>query len=134
MSVKKASKSQKLQERIEKSKTSVFKVVFPKATNRYDTLFGGTALQWIDEVASIAAVRFCRKEVVTVSFDRTDFKKPIPSGSIVELIAQITSIGTTSLKVKVEIYIENMYSDDREKAIEALVTFVAMKDGKPTPV
>ena len=30
------------------------RVVFPEFTNRHKTLFGGQALQWIDEIALIA--------------------------------------------------------------------------------
>ncbi|MEQ8924248.1 MAG: hotdog domain-containing protein, partial [Fulvivirga sp.] len=72
-----------LTERIEKSKTSIFKAVFPNTTNHYDTLFGGTALQLMDEVAFITATRFTRKRVVTVSSDKVDFAHPIPAGTLV---------------------------------------------------
>jgi len=33
------------QQKIKKSKTTIFKAVFPNTTNHYDTLFGGTAIQ-----------------------------------------------------------------------------------------
>lgn len=44
-----------IQERIENSKTTIFKAVFPNTTNHYDTLFGGTAMQSMDETAFITA-------------------------------------------------------------------------------
>ena len=50
------------EERIENSVTRVFKTVFPNTTNHYDTLFGGTAMALMDEVAFMAATRFCRKK------------------------------------------------------------------------
>ena len=49
--------------------------------------------------------------MVTVSSDRIDFKKPIPAGTIVELIGKVNHVGNTSLKVNVEIYIEQMYAE-----------------------
>lgn len=67
-----------IEERIINSTTSIFKAVFPNTTNHYDTLFGGTAMQLMDEVAFITATRFARKRVVTVSSDKIDFKQPIP--------------------------------------------------------
>lgn len=67
-----------LTERIQTSETRVFKTVFPNSTNHYDTLFGGTAMAMMDEVAFIAATRFSRQVMVTVSSDRIDFKKSIP--------------------------------------------------------
>jgi acyl-CoA hydrolase len=119
-----------LQNRIAQSETRIFKAVFPNTTNHYDTLFGGTAMQLMDEVAFITATRFCRKRVVTVSSDKIDFTQPIPAGTIVELIGQVTSVGNTSLKVQVEIYVEEMYSDVRLKAVHGSFTFVAVDEHK----
>lgn len=119
-----------LEEKILKAETRIFKAVFPSTTNHYDTLFGGTALYHMDEVAFIAATRFSRQKMVTVSSDKIDFKKPIPAGTIIELIGSVTHVGNTSLKVKVEIFIEQMYSDNREKAITGEFTFVAIDDDK----
>lgn len=115
-----------IEERIEASETRIFKAVFPNSTNHYDTLFGGSAMHLMDEVAFITATRFARKKVVTVSSDRIDFTHPIPAGTIIELVGRVQSIGNTSLKVLVEIYIEEMYSDYRSKAITGLFTFVAI--------
>jgi acyl-CoA hydrolase len=75
-------------ERVKASETRIFKAVFPNTTNHYDTLFGGTAMQLMDEVAFITATRFCRMRTVTVSSDRIDFKKPIPAGTIIELVGR----------------------------------------------
>ena len=106
-----------LEERIQKAETRIFKAVFPNTTNHYDTLFGGTAMQLMDEAAFIAATRFSRQRMVTVSSDKIDFKKPIPAGTIVELIGKVTYLGSTSLKIRVEIFVEQMYSDVREKPL-----------------
>ncbi|MFT6149858.1 MAG: acyl-CoA hydrolase [Saprospiraceae bacterium] len=119
-----------IEQRIEKSTTSIFKAVFPNSTNHYDTMFGGQALYFMDEVAFIAATRFSRKKMVTVSSSKIDFKKPIPHGTIVEFIGKVISVGNTSLKVSVDIYIEQMYSEHREKAIEGEFAFVALDDEK----
>ena len=119
-----------LQERIDKAETRIFKAVFPNTTNHYDTLFGGTAMHLMDEVAFITATRFTRQRTVTVSSDRIDFKMPIPAGTIVELIGRVSYIGKTSLKIKVDVWIEQMYVDQREKAISGEFTFVAIDDNK----
>lgn len=119
-----------VEEKIQASETRIFKAVFPNTTNHYDTLFGGTAMHMMDEVAFITATRFSRQIMVTVSSDRIDFKKPIPAGTIVELIGRVSHIGNTSLKVSVEIYIEQMYSDTREKAVTGEFSFVAIDEHK----
>jgi acyl-CoA hydrolase len=119
-----------LEERIKSSETHIFKAVFPNSTNHYDTLFGGTAMHMMDEVAFITATRFSRMKMVTVSSDKIDFKMPIQSGTIVELIGKVSYLGNTSLKVKVEIFVEQMYSNIREKAITGDFTFVAIDENK----
>lgn len=118
------------EERIQNSITRVFKAVFPNTTNHYDTLFGGTAMQYMDEVAFITATRYSRQKMVTVSSDKIDFKRPIPHGTIIELIGKVTYLGTTSLKVRVDIFIEKMYSHEREQAITGEFTFVALDENK----
>ncbi|MEO7048190.1 MAG: acyl-CoA thioesterase [Ferruginibacter sp.] len=118
------------EQRIEHSVTRNFKAVFPNTVNHYDTLFGGTAMHLMDEVAFITATRFSRQRMVTVSSDRIDFKKPIPAGTIIELIGRVTYLGNTSLKVRVDIFTEHMYADTREKAITGDFTFVAIDEEK----
>lgn len=124
-----------LAEKIEQSETRITTTVFPFLTNHHDTLFGGKAMAIMDEVSFMAATRFCRKRLVTVSSDKINFTRAIPSGSIIEAIARVDSIGRTSIKVKVEIYLEQMYEEGRELAIQGMFSFVALDDNKqPIPV
>lgn len=89
----------------------------------------------MDEVAFITATRFSRQRMVTVSSSKIDFQKPIPAGTIIELIGRVTHVGNTSLKVSVQIYIEEMYSERREQAIEGEFSFVAIDENrKPTAI
>lgn len=122
-----------LKDRIDQSETRIFKAVFPNTTNHYDTLFGGTAMHAMDEVAFITATRFSRMRMVTVSSSKIDFKKPIPHGTIIELVGRVLDVGKTSLSVSVEIYVEEMYADGKDKAIEGEFSFVAIDEQrKPT--
>ncbi|MCH9659811.1 MAG: acyl-CoA thioesterase, partial [Bacteroidetes bacterium] len=98
-----------LEDKINLSETRIFKAVFPNTTNHYDTLFGGTTLHMMDEASFICATRFSRKKVVTVSTDKIDFTKPIPQGTIVELVARVDKVGRTSCVVKVAVFMEDMY-------------------------
>ena len=124
-----------LEERIKKSETHIFKAVFPSTTNHYDTLFGGTALHLMDEVAFICATRFSRKKVVTISTGQIDFKKAIPAGTLIELIAKVESVGRTSCKIHVDIFMEQMYSELRESVVSGTFSFVAVDENKkPTPI
>jgi acyl-CoA hydrolase len=124
-----------LETRIQNSETRIFKAVFPGTTNHYNTLFGGTTMHMMDEVAFITATRFSRQKMVTVSTDRIDFKTAIPEGTIVELIGKVTEVGNTSMKISVDLYVENMYDNKRYPAVHGNFTFVALdKENKPTRV
>jgi acyl-CoA hydrolase len=123
------------EEKIQKSETRIFKAVFLNTINHYDTLFCGTAMQLMDEVAFITATRFIHKIYVTVSSDRINFKQTLPAGTIIELAGRASKIGNTSLDVRVEIFIEEMYSTKRTKAIEGNFTLLALNENKkPTKV
>jgi acyl-CoA hydrolase len=124
-----------IEERILKSETHIFKAVFPSTTNHYDTLFGGTALHLMDEVAFICATRFSRKKVVTISTGQIDFKKAIPAGTLIELVAKVMSVGRTSCKIHVDIFMEQMYCELRETVVSGTFSFVAVDENKtPVPI
>ncbi len=124
-----------LTERIEHARTRITKLVFPQDTNPLGTLYGGTALQWMDEVAFLTATRFSRRQVVTVSMDRVDFKVPIPQGAIVELVGDVVKVGRTSMTIQVRILLEDAMIGTQELAIEGHLVMVAVdQDMKPVAI
>ena len=119
-----------IQDKIDQSVTRIFKAVLPNTINHYNTLFGGTALQLMDEAAFICATRFSRKRMVTITSDQVHFKHPIPAGTLIELVAKVVYVGTTSIKIQVDIYLEEMYEEIRSKAISGVFTFVAIDEDR----
>lgn len=120
---------------IETPQTSQYKVVFPNTLNDHETLFGGEALKWMDEVAYIAAIRFTRKKMVTVSTDKIKFLKPIKPGSIVEIKGKVVKVGVVKIDVLVEIYMEDMFSKNKQKVVNGLFTFAAINNkNKPIAI
>ena len=114
------------EEKIKLSETKQFKMVFPCTLNANDSLFGGMAMQWMDEVAYITAIRFTRKQMVTVSADKIKFFLPIKPDSVIEVVGKVVKIGNVKIEILVEIFSEMMYSELREKAIEATFVFAAV--------
>ena len=124
-----------LEDRVLSSETHQFKMIFHNTVNDHDTLFGGTAMQWMDEVAYITATRFTRMKMVTVSSERVDFIKPICCGLIVEIIGKVIKVGNVKIDIQVEMYTECVNNDDREKAVDAIFTFVAINnEHNPIPL
>lgn len=109
--------------------------VLPPDTNTYGTLFGGKLMAHIDDVAAIAAVRHCRKPVVTASTDSVDFLAPVKEGDSICIEAFVTWTHHTSMEVFVKVVTENLLTADRIVCSTAFLTFVAIDEtGRPTPV
>lgn len=115
-------------QRRQRSKTRITRLVFPQHTNPLGTLYGGSALQWMDEAAFFAATRYARRQVVTVSMDRVDFKVPVPEGAIVELVSEVIKVGRTSLTMNVKMLIEDAIAGTSELAIEGQLVMVAVDE------
>jgi len=121
-----------LSERIQRSETHQFRMIIQNSLNDNGNLFGGFAMQWMDEVAYITAIRFTRIKVVTVSVDRLKFRKAIKPGSMVEIIGKVIKVGTVKIDIKVELFVEKSDSDQRDLAVEATFTFAAIDvENKP---
>ncbi len=117
-------------QRIEESKVTVYKAVFPGDTNHHNTMFGGNVMSMMDEIAFLTATRFSRKSIVTVSSSQINFTNPIPSGTIIKLEGRVVRIGRTSLDVEVNIWIESMYRDGQDHAIVGMFTLVAINENR----
>lgn len=124
-----------MDDRISSSETRQCRVILPGLLNDHGILFGGTAMQWMDEVAYITATRYSNMRMVTVSVESVNFIRPVYPGMIVEVIGTIKKAGSVKLKVQIELYIEDMYSHNRQKAMDALFTFAAVDDNhNPVPL
>lgn len=123
------------EERIQKSETHVFKVVFPETTNHHNTMFGGRVIMMMTETAFMTVTRFSRKNFLLVSSDRIDFAKPIPAASLVELIGLVEKVGNTSIRIEVGVFLEKIKEEFREKVVGGFFTFVAVdEDHRPVSV
>ena len=118
-----------LEEKINDSRTTLFKAVFPELTNHHNTMLGGKVLEIMDEIAFITATRFSRKRFV-VAGSQVSYKQPIPAGGIIEVIGEVSKVGKTSLTVSVKVFTEEMYNSKRHEAVDAFFTCVAIDENK----
>lgn len=110
-------------------------LVLPNQTNNHGTMFGGEVLSMMDKAAGIAALRFCRKPVVTASTERIDFRTPIHTGEIIEATAKVIFVGRTSLIVRIHIYAEHSLIGERRICTTGYFSMVAIDgDGRPAQV
>lgn len=110
--------------------------VFPQDLNYADTLFGGKVMAEMD----IAGVKVVRRALygtgaegaVTASVDRIDFKKPAFLGDLITMVAEIKTLGKSSIQIKISVSRESQQGFI-EDICAANFTFVAMKDKRPFP-
>ncbi len=115
--------------------TSQFRVITPDTLNGHGTLFGGTAMKWMDEVAYICATKLTGQKMVTVKVNQIRFLHPVNPGTIIEIRSEVTKIKNVSIEIKIEILAEVDDSINRQKAIEGNFIFVALDESnKPVNI
>lgn len=110
-------------------------LAMPADTNPNGDIFGGWLMSQMDIAGSIYAMRHCGGRVVTVSVDSMVFHSPVHVGDIVCCYSELIKKGTTSLQVKIEVFVVKRYKDERVKVTEGKFTYVRIDEkGKPTPI
>jgi acyl-CoA thioesterase YciA len=108
----------------------------PSDANYTGDIFGGWLMGQVDIAGSIPAVHRAKGRVATVAVNSFVFKQPIFVGDVVSFYATVVKLGTTSITVDVEVYVQR----DPEnptclKVTEATLTYVAVgEDRRPRAV
>lgn len=120
---------------VDYSKTEQVHLVQPSHLNGGNRLFGGTLLNWIDEVAAIVAMRHAGvKTVTTAAIDGLDFKAGAYLNDLIVLVGYVIYTGRTSMEVRVDTYVES--TDGMRRIINrANIILVAIDENdKPTAI
>ena len=112
------------------------KIVLPADLNDYGSLFGGTLLKWIDEIAYIrVSLDFPGQHFVTIGLDNVVFKHSIKQGQILKFRCKKIRVGNTSVSYHVQV-VGARYNTETEKVLfENNITFVCIgDDGLKKPI
>jgi len=92
-------------------------------------------MKLVDEAGGLCAVRHARRHAVTVVMDSMTFREPVHVGELLELTAEVTWTGHTSMEVMVNVVAENPLTGDRVFTNSAYLVYVALDErGRPTQV
>lgn len=106
-----------------------YKIVLPEHLNDFGSLFGGTLLKWVDEVAYIhVSLDFPGQFFVTIGLDNVEFKHPIRKGQILSFQCTQTRLGKTSVTYKVQVYRARYETDFKGEVFQNEITFVAVDE------
>lgn len=113
-----------------------YKIVLPADLNDYGSLFGGTLLKWVDEIAYIhVSLDFPSRHFVTIGLDNVEFRNPIRQGQILNFRCTQTRVGTTSVTYLVQVFRARYETHQTEEVFQNSITFVCVdKEGKKTAI
>lgn len=121
--------------RVADSVTESAKIIRSKDINGQSRLFGGRLMEWIDEVAALAAMRHCEGLVTTCAVDHLVFKHGAHLNQVVVLQSRVTYVGNTSMEVRVDTFVEDVTTGDRQLINRAYLIFVHVDEqGTPIPI
>ena len=119
---------------VDESRVETVHVVRPNHLNGANRLFGGILMQWIDEVAGIVAKRHSMTNVTTAAVDNLTFLHGAYQNDMVVIKGKITWVGSTSMEVCVDTYVENV-NRQRDHINNAHFIMVALDENdKPVHV
>jgi len=115
-------------------------LAMPADTNPNGDIFGGWIVSQMDIAGGILAKETAQGRVVTVAVDRIQFIRPVKVGDVVCCYGEVERIGTTSITIKLEVWVNPVLREEerdsaRFRVTEATFTYVAIdKDGNKRPV
>jgi acyl-CoA thioesterase YciA len=112
----------------------------PSDTNPAGDIFGGWLMSQMDIAGGTLAGEACRGRVVTIAVDSIKFIKPVKVGDVICCYGEIVKIGTTSVTIKMDVWIRGFSqfiteASKRYKVTEASFTYVAIdQNGNKRPI
>jgi acyl-CoA thioesterase YciA len=110
-------------------------IAMPADANANGDIFGGWLMSQMDLGGAILARGTAHCRVTTVAVDGMAFLRPVNVGDVVTCFAQLLGIGRTSMKVRVEAWVQRYADTAHHHVTEGTFTYVAIDEhGKPQPV
>lgn len=112
-------------------------VMMPRDTNPLGSIFGGVILSHIDSAGAIGARREVGKAggdlpfLVTVAFNRVEFKKPVLVGDVVSFRTHLVKMGRTSITMHIAVEAER--GTETLQVTEAEVVYVGIDPADRIP-
>ena len=120
---------------ISASRVVLSQVMGPTEANVYGNVHGGVIMKLVDEAGGVAALRHCRRPLVTVAIDSLSFLHPVRIGNLLTLHAEVSYVGRTSVESTVRVEAEDVISGEVTHVASAYVVYVAIDErGRPAPV
>jgi uncharacterized protein (TIGR00369 family) len=106
----------------------------PGQANAFGTIHGGVLLRLADECGGMSALRHAGKgQITTAAIDSMTFLRPVFVGERIEIIAEVTYVGRTSIETRIEIFAEPFEAELRRKVAVGYALYVALDGSGRSP-
>ena len=114
------------------SRVTLAIITEPWQANPNGTIHGGVILKLVDECGAIAALRHAGKGLITTAaIDSMTFLGPVYVGERVEISAEVTYVGRTSIETRIEVFAEPIENADQAEGRRRLWPVCGARPGGP---
>jgi uncharacterized protein (TIGR00369 family) len=116
------------------SRVTLAIITEPWQANPNDTIHGGVILKLVDECGAIAALRHAGKgRITTAAIDSMTFLGPVYVGERVEILAEVTYVGRSSIETRIEVFAEPIENAVKRKVGVGFGLYVALDPDEQRP-
>jgi uncharacterized protein (TIGR00369 family) len=119
------------------SRISLAIITEPVHANSFGTIHGGVLLKLADECGAVSAMRHAGKvQITTAAIDTFMFLGPVYVGERVDIVAEVSYVGRTSIETRIEIFAEPYDRPEPRRVAVGYAVYVALDEEvrRPRPV
>lgn len=97
-------------------------------TNVHGDISGGWVVAQMDHAAESVASRLAQGRIANVALESVVFMSPIRIGAAVCFYTRLLDIGTSSIRIAIEVWTQNPNEMERRKVVDAVFVYVAIDE------
>ncbi len=97
-------------------------------TNVHGDISGGWVVAQMDHAAESVASRLAQGRIANVALESVVFMSPIRMGAAVCFYTRLLDIGTSSIRIAIEVWTQNPNEVERRKVVDAVFVYVAIDE------
>jgi acyl-CoA thioesterase YciA len=96
--------------------------------NVHGDISGGWVVAQMDHAAESVASRVAHGRIANVALESVVFMSPIRIGAAVCFYTRLLEIGSSSIRIAIEVWTQNPNEQERRKVVDAIFVYVAIDD------
>lgn len=96
--------------------------------NLHGDIGGGWVVAQMDHAAESVASRIAKGRIANIALEQVAFMAPIRVGAAVCIYTRLVDIGTSSIRIAIEVWSSNPQEQERRKVVDAVFVYVAIDE------